>query len=126
MARRFDHAENPLDYADAQMMIVKELRGRILDDMVDEGESWAKARRGYDMLLFKHRSAVGVASNWIGGSTVNRVKKGMASDPIESIPADQQRRALAFVLDSTMNDETSRRTPPTPCTARSRPSRDPP
>ena len=111
MARRFDHAENPLDYADAQMMIVKELRGRILDDMVDDGESWAKARRGYDMLLFKHRSAVGVASNWIGGSTVNRVKKGMAADPIESIPADQQRRALAFVLDSTMNDEAFGLTP---------------
>ncbi len=105
MARRFDHAENPLDYADAQMMIVEELRGRILDGMVDDGESWAKARRGYDMLLYKHRSAVGVASNWIGGSTVNRVKKGMDADPIESIPADQQRRALMFVLDSTMQDE---------------------
>jgi len=105
MARRFDHAENPLDYCDAQLALVQELRGRIIDGMVDEGEGWVKARRAYEMLLFKHRQAVGIATNWIGGSTVNRVTKGMEKDPIESIPADQQRRALDFVLDSTMHDE---------------------
>ena len=87
MARRFDHAENPLDYCDSQIALVNELRGRIIDDMVDDGEGWVKARRAYEMLLFKHRGAVGIATNWIGGSTVNRVKKGMEKDPIESIPA---------------------------------------
>ena len=104
MARRFDHAKNPLDYVDAQLAIVEELRGRILDDMVDDGESWSKARQGYLMLLSKHRSAVGTAGNWIGGSTINRVKKGAELDPIQDIPADQQRRALAVVLDATMPD----------------------
>ncbi|MEC8319896.1 MAG: zinc-dependent metalloprotease [Planctomycetota bacterium] len=105
MARRFDHAENPLDYADSQIALVQELRSRIIDDMVDDGEGWAKARRAYEMLLRKHRGAIGIASNWIGGTTVNRVKKGMDRDPIESIPADQQRRALMFVLDNSMPDD---------------------
>ena len=104
MARRFDNAENPLDYADAQIAMVAELRGRIIDEMVEDGEGWAKARRAYEMLLRKHRGAIGIASNWIGGSTVNRVKKGMDLDPIESIPAAQQRRALTCVLDNTMPD----------------------
>ncbi len=104
MARRFDHAENPLDYVDAQLAIVEELRGRIIDEMVDEGESWSKARNGYLMTLSKHLSAVGVAGNWIGGSTVNRVVKGAELDPITDIPADQQRRALAIVLDATTPD----------------------
>ena len=111
MARRFDNAENPLDYADAQIALVVELRGRIIDEMVEDGESWAKARRAYEMLLRKHRSAIGIASNWIGGSTVNRVKKGMEADPIESIPADQQRRALMLVLDASMKDEAFGLTP---------------
>ncbi len=111
MARRFDNAENPLDFADAQIAMVVELRTRIIDEMIEDGESWAKARRAYEMLLRKHRGAVSIASNWIGGSTVNRVKKGMELDPIESIPADQQRRALMLVLDATMVDEAYGLTP---------------
>jgi hypothetical protein len=104
MARRFDHAQNPLDYVDAQLAIVEELRGRIIDEMVDDGESWSKARSGYLMTLSKHLGAVSIASNWIGGSTINRVKKGAELDPIADIPADQQRRALAIVLDATTPD----------------------
>ena len=107
MARRFDHGRNPLDYADSQIELVQHLRGQITDRMVEDGESWAKARRGYDMLLGRHIQAANIASNWIGGSTVHRVLKGDGSerDPIEPISADQQRRALRIVLDSTMRDE---------------------
>ncbi|MEE2907476.1 MAG: zinc-dependent metalloprotease [Planctomycetota bacterium] len=106
-ARRFDNAKNPLDYADSQMALVKHLRSRIIEDMVDDGESWAEARKAYELLLGKHASSVGIASNWIGGSYLNRHKKGDpdAQLPIENIPAEQQRRALAFVLDNTMQDE---------------------
>jgi len=104
MARRFDHAQNPLDYVDAQLAIVEELRGRIIDEMVDDGEGWSKARAGYLMTLSKHLGAVSIAGNWIGGSTINRVKKGAEIDPITDIPADQQRRALAVVLDATTPD----------------------
>ena len=111
MARRFDHGENPLDYADSQVALVTELRTRILEDMVDDGEGWVKARRAYEMLLRKHRSAATIAGNWIGGTTINRVTKGMDLDPIESIPADQQRRALNLVLDVTMYDEAYGLTP---------------
>ena len=107
MARRFDHAGDPLDYAEAQLALTQQLRGEIIDRMVEDGESWAKARRGYDMLLSRHIQAAGIAANWIGGSTVHRVLKGDGSerDPIEPIAADTQRRALMIVLDSTMPDE---------------------
>ena len=106
-ARRFDNAKNPLDYADSQIALVKHLRGKIIEDMVEDGESWSEARKAYELLLGKHASAVGVASNWIGGSYLNRHKKGDPDGrlPIENIPAEQQRRALAFVLDNTMQDE---------------------
>jgi hypothetical protein len=106
-ARRFDNAKNPLDYADSQVALVKDLRNKIIEEMVEDGESWSESRKAYDLLLGKHASAVGIASNWIGGSYLNRHKKGdpEARLPIENIPAEQQRRALDFVLNNTMFDE---------------------
>ena len=106
-ARRFDNGENPLNYADSQIGLVRHLRERITDDMVEDGESWAEARKAYDMLLYKQLGAVSIASNWVGGSYVNRDKKGDAGDrdPIAPIEADIQRRALNIVLDNTMYDD---------------------
>ena len=76
MARRFDHGKNPLDYAESQMKLVHHLRAELLDRMVEEGEGWSKARSGYQMLLSRHAGAVSIASNWVGGSTINRDRKG--------------------------------------------------
>ncbi len=106
-ARRFDNGENPLNYAASQIGLAQHLRERILEDMVEDGESWAEARKAYDMLLYKHLGAVNIASNWIGGSYLNRDKKGDEGDrdPITPIEADQQRRALEIVLENTMRDD---------------------
>ena len=77
-------------------------RGRILEDMVDDGESWSKARKAYELLLNKHVAAISIASNWVGGSYVNRDKKGdpNARTPVTPVEADQQRRAMQLVLDN--------------------------
>ncbi|MDG2200566.1 MAG: zinc-dependent metalloprotease [Phycisphaerales bacterium] len=106
-ARRFDHGKNPLNYTESQMKLVRTLREKILEEMVEDGDSWAKARRAYEMLLNKHVQAVSIASNWVGGSKVNRDKKGDPGNrpPIAPIEAEQQRRALQVVLDNTMYDE---------------------
>ncbi|MCH2143300.1 MAG: zinc-dependent metalloprotease [Phycisphaerales bacterium] len=106
-ARRFDNGANPLNYCDSQIGLAKHLREQILEEMVEEGESWAEARKAYDMLLNKQLGAVNVAANWIGGSYVNRYKKGDEGDhdPIAPIEADQQRRAMQIVLENTMLDE---------------------
>jgi hypothetical protein len=107
MARRFDNGKNSLDYAASQVRLVTALREELVDRMVKDGEGWSKARDGYSMLLGRHVGAVSIAGNWIGGSTINRDRRGDPGDrrPIESIPADQQRRALEFVLENTMHDE---------------------
>jgi len=113
MARRFDNGKNPLDYAESQMLLVETLRAELMDRMVEDGEGWSKVRSGYQMLLGRHAGAVSIASNWVGGSTLNRDRKGDPGDrdPIEMIPAEQQRRAMMFVLDNTMNDEAFGLTP---------------
>ena len=107
MARRFDNGKNPLDYAENQMKLVRKLREDLLDRMVEDGESWEQARSGYGMLLSMQVGASSIAANWVGGSTINRDRRGDPGDrdPIEPISADQQRAALNFVLNTMMQDE---------------------
>ncbi len=107
LARRYDFGKDPLEYADEQMKLVKLYRGRILDKFVKDGDSWAKARRGYELTLGLQTRASGMMANWIGGAFVYRDKKGDPGDrpPVEVVPADQQRAALKFVIDNSFNDE---------------------
>ena len=113
MARRFDNGKNPLDYAENQARLVKMLREDLLDRMVEDGDGWAKARNGYMMLLNLQMASSSIAANWVGGSTLNRDRRGDPGErePIVPIDADQQRAALAFVLDNMMHDENYGLTP---------------
>ncbi len=106
-ARRFDFGANPLDYAKSQMRLVKDLRGKLIEKTIEDGESWSKVTDGYNLLLGRHLGAVSVAANWVGGSYLNRDKKGDPGDrdPIEDIPAAQQRDALNFVIKNTFRDD---------------------
>jgi hypothetical protein len=113
LARRYDFTADPLDYAEEQMRLVKLYRSRILDKFVEDGDSWAKARRGYELTLSIQTRAASMMANWIGGAFVNRDKKGDPEDraPVEVVPAAQQRAALEFVIAQTFRDEAFGLTP---------------
>ena len=113
LARTFDLGKDPLNYADSQMRLVNHLRARILERMVKDGESWAKARQGYELLLGKHMSAVSIAANWLGGAHVNRDHKGDPGDRDPIVPSSvyQQRRAMQFVIANMFHDEAFGLTP---------------
>ncbi|MGB7348093.1 MAG: zinc-dependent metalloprotease, partial [Pirellulaceae bacterium] len=113
LARRYDFSKDPLDYATEQMKLVTLYRGRILDKFVKDGDSWAKARRGYELTLNLQTRAASMMANWVGGAFVNRDKKGDPGDrpPVEVVPADQQRKALQFVIDTSFKDEAYGLTP---------------
>ncbi len=106
-ARRYDFGKDPLAYANEQMKLVKLYRSRILDKFVKDGDSWAKARRGYELTLSLQTRTVSMMANWIGGAFVNRDKKGDPGDrpPVQVVPAKDQREALKYVIDTTFNDE---------------------
>ncbi|NNM25314.1 MAG: DUF5117 domain-containing protein [Phycisphaerales bacterium] len=112
-ARVFDLGRDPLAYAESQIRLVTSLRGDLLDRMVKKGESWAKARAGYELLLNRHFGAVSIAANWIGGALSNRDRKGDpdARVPVAPVDADSQRRALAFVIDNVFDSEAYGLTP---------------
>jgi hypothetical protein len=113
LARRYDFAADPLQYATEQMKLVKLYRSRILDKFVKDGDSWAKARRGYELTLGLQTRSANMMANWIGGTFVYRDKKGDPGDrpPVEVVPAGQQRDALKFVIDSTFYDDAYGLTP---------------
>ncbi len=113
LARRYDFSKDPLDFATEQMKLVTLYRGRILDKFVKDGDSWSKARRGYELTLNLQTRAASMMANWVGGAFVNRDKKGDPGDrpPVEVVPADQQRKALEFVINTSFKDEAYGLTP---------------
>ena len=46
LARRYDFAADPLDYAENQRKLVDFHRPRLLSEYVEDGQSWAKAQSG--------------------------------------------------------------------------------
>jgi hypothetical protein len=112
-ARVFDMGRNPLDYANSQMRLITELRTEILDRMVKEGDSWAKAREAYELLLSRHMGAVSIAANWVGGDFSNRDRKGDPGDrnAVEPVSVDQQRAAIRFVIDHAFDESAFGLTP---------------
>jgi hypothetical protein len=107
LARRYDFAADPLSYARRQMELARFQRARLLGKFVKEGESWSRARYGYEMTLALQTRAVSMMSAWLGGAFIHRDKKGDPGDraPIQVVPVGDQRDALAFVLETTFRDD---------------------
>ena len=113
LARRYDFAKDPLDFAKSEIELIKQLRAAILEKYVKTGDSWERARKGYLKTLNKQRKAIDMMAPWIGGTHVNRVKKGDANtgDPLVPVAVEQQRAALAFIIESAFRDEAYGLTP---------------
>ncbi len=106
-ARTYDFSKNPLEYAKSQVKLAKYHRERLLDKFVKDGDSWAKAREGYEITLALQTRAISMMSNWIGGTFLNRDKKGDkdAREPLEVVPVEMQREALEWVIENAFRDE---------------------
>lgn len=112
-ARRYDFSKDPLDFAENQVRLAKHHRGRLLTDFIKDGDSWDRIRYGYELTLSMQTRVVSMMANWVGGAFVYRHKKGDPNGkmPIEVVPAEQQRKAIQFVLDNTFSDEAFGLTP---------------
>jgi hypothetical protein len=106
LARRYDFAADPLSYARKQLELGRFHRERLIDKFVKPGESWARARRGYEMTLALQTRSLGMMCSWLGGTFVNRDRKGDPGNraPVQVVPVKDQRDALKFVLENTFRD----------------------
>lgn len=105
--KQFDMGSNPLDYADSTMKLVQSLRGKILERIVKDGDSWQRARDAYLLLLSRHIGAVRIAGQHLGGADLVRDRKGDPGNRTPITPTDVaiQRRALKFILENAFRDE---------------------
>lgn len=112
-ARRYDFAKDPIAFARNQMKLIAHHRKHLLDRFVKKGDSWGKARRGYDMTLSLQMRAVAMMANWIGGAHVDRNHKGdpNGKEPLTPVSAKTQREALDYVMQSTFRDGAFHLTP---------------
>jgi len=106
-ARRYDFGKDPLTYTTEQAKLIKLYRDRLIEKFVKDGDSWAKARRGYELTLGLQMRSVSMMANWVGSAFVNRDKKGDPGDrvPVQVVPAKDQRDALKFVIETSFRDE---------------------
>ncbi|MEZ6133126.1 MAG: zinc-dependent metalloprotease [Planctomycetaceae bacterium] len=107
LARRYDFSKDPLDYAENQVKLARHHRNRLLSDFIQKGDSWDRVRYGYELTLGLQTRSVSMMANWIGGAFVYRDKKGDPNGrkPVEVVPAEQQRKALQFVINNCFKDD---------------------
>jgi hypothetical protein len=107
LARRYDFSADPHQWARSQMELVKNMRANLLDKYVKDGDSWEKARRGYQKTLNRQRQMIDVMGAWVGGTHVNRVKKGdpNTGDPLVPVAASKQREAITFIFENAFRDD---------------------
>lgn len=113
LARRYDFSANPLDYARNQAKLAKYHRARLVEKFVRDGDSWARARHGYDLTLMLQTRAVSMMANWVGGAHVRRDHKGDGGKkpPVETVSPAAQREALKWVIASAFDDASFGLTP---------------
>ncbi len=107
LVRRFDLGSDPIAYGQRQIALVHKLRGELLDRAVKKGEPWYPARQFFNMLLYQQAGAVSMVSRFIGGTYVNRDRKGDPNErpPMVPVEAARERAAFKFVVDNAFRDE---------------------
>ena len=106
LARIYDFGKEPIKYANERVKLANLHRGHLTDHFVGKGESWGKARRGYEITLGMQSRAISMMANWLGGIHVVRDKKGDPGDraPLTVVSAEKQREALKFIIDNAFQD----------------------
>jgi len=107
LVRRFDLGDDPIAYADHEMVQVLKLRSELLDRAVKDGQAWYPARSFFIQLLYQQSSAVDVVGRFIGGTYIYRDHKGdpNARPPLVPVEPEKQRQALQWVIDHAFYDE---------------------
>ncbi|MFN9968709.1 MAG: zinc-dependent metalloprotease, partial [Phycisphaerae bacterium] len=106
LVRQYDFTSNPADYANNLMELARYHRSRLLDRFVKDGDSWARARRGYSMTMIMQARGANIMAKLIGGADLSYSKKGDPNgrDPIIPTSGEKQREAVKWITDNIFQD----------------------
>jgi hypothetical protein len=103
----FDLSGDVLLYSQWQMDNAREMWKRLEKRYPVAGESYSEVRDIFDTIFFYYLGYALNANNFIGGQSLSRYHGGDAAGrlPLEPIPVEQQRQALAVVQKYVFNEE---------------------
>jgi Met-zincin/Domain of unknown function (DUF5117) len=106
LVNTYDLGNDPLAYAKDRLALSQELLTDLSDKIVADGESWARLRQGFMVLISQFGNSAYLSSSYIAGQHVSRDAKGGANarDPITPVDGDKQREALKFLCDNILSD----------------------
>jgi hypothetical protein len=104
---RFDLGSDPCAFGKSRIELAEQLLKDLDARVVKDGDSWARTRRAFQILLEQWGDGATLASQYIGGQTVSRDHKADkdARDPIVPVSGDKQRECLSFLVDSILSDQ---------------------
>jgi len=103
----YDLGNDPLKYGQERAALAGELLKNLDDKIVRDGESWARLRNAFSVLIGQYGNAAYLASGFIGGQSVSRDFKGAEKghDPVTPVAGEKQREALDFLAKTLLTGE---------------------
>jgi len=97
----YDLSADPLAWGAERAAIAASLWERLPDYILDDNESYYTVTSAFRSLLREHSRALAPAVKYIGGQYINRDHAGDPNGrmPFVNVPVDQQRRALALIVE---------------------------
>jgi hypothetical protein len=104
---RFDLGADPCQFGKDRIALATELLKDLDSRVIKDGESWARTRRAFGILLGQFGDGATLASGFIGGHSVSRDHKADkdARDPIVPVTGAKQRECLKFLADYILSDK---------------------
>jgi Met-zincin/Domain of unknown function (DUF5117) len=103
----YDLTSDTLAYGKMRMTMASELLKDLDQKVVKNGQSWARLRSAFMSCVSQFGNGAYLASEYIGGQSINRDFKGddKARDPITPISGARQREALKLLVDQILGDK---------------------
>lgn len=106
LVNAFDLSSDNLRYARDRLTLAADLLKTLDENAVRDGESWARLRWAFSVLLGQYGNAAYLAANYLGGQSFSRDFKAAQDgrDPVVPVPGAKQRAALEFLADEILSD----------------------
>ena len=104
---RWDLGADPCQFGKDRIALASELLKDLDGRVVKDGDSWARTRRAFGILLGQCGDGATLASQYVGGQSVSRDHKADkdARDPIVPVSGAKQRECLKFLADNILSDQ---------------------
>jgi hypothetical protein len=102
----YDLGSDTLKFAKDRIALASELLKDLDGKVIRDGDSFARARDAFSILLNQWGNGAYLVASYVGGQSVSRDHKGKgARDPIVPIAATKQRDSLNFLVEQILSDK---------------------